>query len=361
MFESGCTIRFIHTVEGHFIMSIAGDDNRTVLVTGGSGYLASWTIVVLLQRGYRVRTTVRDLSRAPMVRAMIATQVDAADRLSFVRANLLADDGWSEATDGAQFVIHTASPMPVGEYQGTDLVGPALDGTGRVLSAAHHSGVRRVVLTSSGDAATPPKNSGAVADETIWTDVPEGHAFDYQRAKVLAERAAWAFAGANPEMELSTVLPAFMQGPVLGSDYSGSVSVVAMLLSGKLPAIPRLGWSVVDVRDVVDLHIMAMTSPKAAGERFVGAGDFLWISDMATILRESLGDRGRKVPRRMLPNAFVRLAALVNRDMKEMVPRLGIEQRASSAKARRILGWSPRPAAEAIIDGARSLIDYDLV
>ncbi len=342
-------------------MGIAVDVTSPVLVTGGSGYLAGWTIVRLLQRGCRVRTTVRDLAREPMVRAKIATQVDADDRVSFIRADLLADDGWREATDGAQFVIHIASPMPVGQYQGTDLIGPALDGTRRVLSAAHRSGVRRVVLTSSGDAATPPKNSGAVADETIWTDVPNGHPFDYQRSKVLAERAAWAFAAANSVMELSTVLPAFMQGPVLGSDYSGSVSVVAMLLSGKLPAIPRLGWSVVDVRDIADLHIAAMTSPKAAGERFMGAGDFLWISDMAAILRERLGDRGHKVPRRMLPNAVVRLGALVNGDMKEMLPRLGVEQHASSMKAHTVLGWSPRPAADAIVDGARSLLDHALV
>ncbi len=340
-------------------MSIA-DEDRKVLVTGGSGYLAGWTIVRLLQQGYRVRTTVRELDREPLVRAKIATQVDADERLSFVRADLLADEGWTEATDGTEFVIHCASPMPVGKYQGTDLIGPALDGTGRVLRAAHHAGVRRLVLTSSADAAMPPRNSNVVADETIWTDVPQGRAFDYQRSKVLAEQAAWAFAEANPEMELSTVLPAFIQGPVLGSEYSGSVSVVAMLLGGKLPVVPRVGWSVVDVRDVVDLHIAAMTSPKAAGERFVGAGDFLWISDMAAILREGLGDRGRKMPRRTLPNAVVRLAALVNRDMQEIVPRLGIEQHASSTKAKEVLGWSPRPAAEAILDGARSLIDHNL-
>lgn len=197
---------------------------------------------------------------------------------------------------------------------------------------------------------------------TPTTECPSyGHPFDYQRSKVLAERAGWAFAAANPEMELGTVLPAFMQGPVLGSDYSGSVSVAAMLLSGKLPAIPRLGWSVADVRDIAGLHIAAMTSPKAAGERFMRAGDFLWISDMAAILRERLGDRGHRVPRRMLPNAVVRLGALVNGDMKEMFSRVGVEQDASSMKAHTVLGWSPRPAADAIVDGARSLLDHALV
>jgi dihydroflavonol-4-reductase len=333
---------------------------RTVLVTGGSGYLASWTIVELLRRGYRVRTTIRNLAREGEVRSMIADQIAAAERLSFVQANLLDDTGWSQATDGADYVLHVASPMPIGEYRGTDIIGPALEGTRRVLGAARKAGVRRVVLTSSTEAALPDDHSGQVADETIWTEVPPTPAFDYTRAKTLAEREAWSFVESSG-LELSTVLPCFMQGPVLGSDYSGSVSVVAMMLGGKMPAIPRVGWDIVDVRDIADLHLLAMTSPKAAGERFIGSGDFLWLKDIAAILRENLGEKAKKVPRRMLPNAVVRVGALFNAEMKQMVPRLDVQHEVSSEKAERMLGWKARPATTAVLDAAHSLIDKNLV
>jgi nucleoside-diphosphate-sugar epimerase len=331
-----------------------------VLVTGGSGYLASWTIVDLLRRGYHVRTTVRSLSREPEVRSMVSKETPTDDRLSFVEANLLAESGWEQAAEGADYVLHVASPMPVGEFRGTDLIGPAVDGTLRVLRAARTANVRRVVVTSSGNAALPNPSSGQVADESVWTEVPDTPAYAYTRSKVIAEREAWSFAHANG-LELTTVLPAFMQGPVLGQDYSGSVDVVARMLTGRIPAMPRVGFNIVDVRDIADLHVRAMTNPGAAGQRFLGAGDFLWMSDIAAILRERLGERARKVPRRMLPDLIVRLGALVNDDMKQIAPQLNVQQRVSAAQATRLLGWRARPAITAILDGAASLIGNHLV
>jgi dihydroflavonol-4-reductase len=334
---------------------------QTVLVTGGSGYLGSWTIVELLRRGYRVQTTIRDLAREDAVRSMIGSQTAATDRLSVVQANLLEDTGWDRAAGGADAVVHVASPMPIGEYRGSDIVGPAVDGTRRVLRAAHAAGVQRVVLTSSAEAALPDKNSGLIADETIWTDVSPTPANEYARAKTLAEQEAWSFARSVGDLELSTVLPCFMQGPVLGSDYSGSVDAVAMMLGGKLPAIPRIGWNIVDVRDIVELHLLAMTSPIAAGERFIGSGEFLWLKDIAAILRDTLGDKAKKVPRRMLPNAIVKAGALVSGLMRDLVPRLDAEQPVSSKKARRMLGWTARPAVSTLLDTAQSLIENNLV
>ncbi|BAX91649.1 dihydroflavonol-4-reductase [Mycobacterium shigaense] len=332
-----------------------------VLVTGGSGYLGSWTIVELLRRGYHVRTTIRDIAREDLVRSMIATQTTAPDRLAFVQANLLEDAGWDQAAAGADFVLHVASPMPVGEYRGTDLVSPAVEGTRRVLHAARAAGVRRVVPTSSAEAAVPQKNSGRIAEETIWRDVSVTSSDEYARAKTVAEREAWSFAESVGDLELSTVLPCFMQGPVLGVDYSGSVDAVAMMLGGKLPAIPRIGWNIVDVRDIVELHLLAMTSPKALGERFIGSGEFFWLKDIAAILRDNLGARAKKVPRRTLPNTFVKAGALVSGLMQDLVPRLDNEQPVSSAKARRILGWTTRPAAISLLQTAQSLIELELV
>lgn len=344
-------------------MAINGDDDVacTVLVTGGSGYLANWTIAELLRQGYRVRATVRNLASEYDARARIETLTPSSDRLTFMEANLLADAGWAGATEGADFVLHMASPMPIGEYRGTDVVGPAVDGTLRVLSAAHAAGVKRVVVTSSMEAALPA-TTDQVATESDWTDAPESPANEYRRAKTLAEQAAWSFVrDQGAPFELSTVLPAFMQGPVLGGDYSGSVSVVAMLLSGKLPALPRVGWEVVDVRDIADLHIRAMTSPRAASERFLGSGGFLWLKDFAEVLRDNLGPRGRKVPLRVLPDFVVKLGALFSADLKEIAPQLGIEQTATSHKAHQLLGWNPRPARAAVLAAGTSLIEQRLV
>jgi dihydroflavonol-4-reductase len=342
--------------------SSTGDapENLAVLVTGGSGYLASWTIVDLLKRGYRVRTTVRDLSRSDAVRSMIASKAPTHDQLSFVEANLLDDEGWEQATAETDYVLHVASPMPVGEYRGTDLIGPAVDGTLRVLRAARAAGVRRVVLTSSANTALPAAKSGVVADESIWTEVPDTTAHAYPRSKTLAEQAAWSFANSSG-LELTSVLPAFMQGPVLGGDYSGSIDVIARMLNGRLPAIPRVGWNIVDVRDVADLHLRAMTAPEAAGQRFIGGGEFLWLTDIAVILRKHLGEKAAKISIRALPNAVVRIGSLFKDEMKQMVPLLGVRQEVTSAKAERVLGWKARPAAAAIRDGASSLIDQELV
>ncbi len=337
------------------------DAHHTVLVTGGSGYLASWTIVELLRRGYRVRTTVRRSTREAEVREMVAAQTHSTGQLTFFEADLMTDRGWAEATEGSDYVLHMASPMPIGEYRGTDLIGPALSGTRRVLAAAHAAGVRRVVVTSSVEAALP-ESPGAVATESLWTIAPDSPEYEYRRAKTFAEREVWEFARTHgAAMEVTTVLPAFMQGPVLGRDYSGSVSVVAMLLSGKLPAIPRVGWDVVDVRDIADLHIRAMTSPRAAFERFIGRGEFLWLKDFAAILRDSLGSKGSRVPERGLPDFVVRFGARFNGDLKEIAPRLGVEQTATSEKAERLLGWKARSAATAVRDGAVSLLELSLV
>jgi nucleoside-diphosphate-sugar epimerase len=330
------------------------------LVTGGSGFLAGYVIAELLRRGHQVRATVRNLARADEVRARIGKLGQDTAGLSFAEADLLRDDGWQAAAGGMDFVVHTASPMPIGEFRGQDVIRPAREGTRRVLTAARDAGVRRVVLTSSTGAAMPADRE-APADESVWTDLPDRPEFVYPRAKTLAERDAWALVRGWPDgPELATVLPANIQGPAVDDDYAPSIALIRLMLTGRMPLIPRLGYTVVDVRDLAELHAEALTNPAAAGERFIAGGEFLWFTEMAAILRDRLGDAARKVPRRSLPDWVVRAGALVNPEMRQMRPSLGVRSDLRAAHAEKLLGWRTRPAAESIADAGRSLIALGL-
>lgn len=343
-----------------------------VLVTGGSGYVAGWLIVALLRQGFQVRATVRAAARADGVRRDVAAQLrrDAADasagpdRLRFFSADLLHDGGWEAAADGADFVLHVATPMGAGDAR-MDIITPAREGTLRVLRAARKGGARRTVLTSSVMAAKPAFDapSAAPSDETVWTDLDGKHVIQYARAKTLAERDAWAYAGAGGAgMDLATVLPTFILGPVLGRDFSASVELVERMLRGGMARLPRLGFSMVDVRDLADLHVRAMLAPQAGGQRFIGNSDFLWMSEVAEILRQRLGAGAAKVPPvRLAPDWLVRFAGLFNSDIRQMAPSLGRKLEFSPAKAQQMLGWRARPLADSVLDCAASLIREGLV
>ena len=333
-------------------------DGQTVLVTGGSGYIAGWTIIALLQQGYNVRTTIRSLAKADAVRATIAKQVDPGNRLAFFAADLMNDDGWDEAAAGCDYVLHIASPLGVGGASAESLIAPARGGALRALTAAKKAGVKRVVMTSSVAATSPPSSSTpSETDETIWTDPTGKGVSPYSQSKTLAEKAAWDFmAREGGDMTLATVNPALVLGPVLSGDYSESVQVVERLMTGRVPGVPRIGFNLVDVRDVADLHIRAMTAPEAAGERFIAANDFLWMRDIADILRARLGADAGKVPTRGVPDVVVRLVSIFDKDLREVTPGLGRRRAVTSNKARALLGWSPRPVDETVVDCARSLI-----
>ena len=337
-----------------------------VLVTGGSGFIASHTILQLLNAGHSVRTTVRDLKRESEVRAMLKQGgTDAGDRLSFFAAELQNDAGWAAAVDNCDYVLHVASPFPANVPKHEDeLIVPACEGALRVLRAARDAGVKRVVLTSSFAAigyGHPPQS--APFDETDWSDTSGSDVTAYVKSKTLSERAAWDFiAREGRALELSVVNPVAVFGPVLGPDYSTSVLLIQRLMSGSVPGSPRLSFGVVDVRDVADLHIRAMTHPAAKGERFLGvAGDFMLIHDIAKVLRHRMGEVGKKVPTRQLPNWLVRLAALRDPVVKQILPELGKLKNGTNAKAKRVLGWSPRSSEEAIISAAESLLDLNLL
>jgi nucleoside-diphosphate-sugar epimerase len=335
-----------------------------VLVTGGSGYIAGWCVAELLRRGYRVRATLRDLDRQGSVTDAVATAVDPAGRLEFVAADLTADDGWDAAVKGADYVLHVASPLGATGRDPNALIAPARDGTLRVLRAATEAGVRRVVLTSAANTASPSSYAtDGVTDETLWTDPDDPSLIPYRRAKTLAERAAWDFmAGNEGATELTTVLPGAVFGPILSTDTVGSVGIIARMLSGSMRAIPRIGLEIVDVRDLVDAHLRAMTSPRAGGERFLATGEFMWMADVARVLREGLGAAGGEVPTRQLPDFVVRLVARFrDPSLRAIVPGLGRRNRHSTEKARRVLDWQARPARQTVLDCANSLLAHGAV
>jgi nucleoside-diphosphate-sugar epimerase len=327
----------------------------TVLVTGGTGYIARWCIVELLERGYEVRATVRDLAKEASIRTAVATATDPGDRLACVVADLTADEGWDRALEGCARVLHVASPLGGGSGNPDDLIVPARDGTLRVLRAATSAGVERVVMTSAANTSSPTSyTEDGVTDETLWTDLDAPDLPTYRRSKTLAERAAW-------DHVASVTTSTTLFGPILARDNVGSVGVIARLLNGAMPGTPKIGLEVVDVRDLVDLHLRAMTAPAAAGERFLGTGDFLWMSEIADVLRAELGADAAKVPRRSLPNALVRLMARRRPELQGILPGLGRRNRHSTEKAERVLGWSRRPVTETIVDCARSLRQHGVV
>ena len=338
----------------------------TVLVTGGSGFVGAHCVLRLLQAGHPVRTTVRSPARAEAVRAMVrAAGVQAGDALSFAYADLTADDGWAGAAKGCEYVLHVASPFPsrVPEHE-DDLIVPARDGTLRVLRAARDAGVRRVVLTSSFAAiGYGHADRGRTLGEQDWTEVDGPHVGAYAKSKTLAERAAWEFVEREGgSLELAAINPGGVLGPVLGPEVSTSPLFIQRLLDRDLPSLPRLSYYVVDVRDLAELHLRAMTDPAAAGERFLAvAGPPMWIADIARVLHDQLGAAGRRVPTRVLPNALVRVAALFDSSPRPFLPELGKVKPVDGGKARRVLGWEPRSAEETIVASAESLIERGLV
>ncbi len=339
---------------------------QRVLVTGGSGFIGAHCILQLLDAGYEVRTTVRNLQREGDVRAMLAEGgAQPGGRLTFAAADLERDAGWPEAIAGCEYVLHVASPLPPSVPKDeNELIKPAREGTLRVLRASRDAGVKRVVVTSSFAAiGYGHKEREKAFDETDWTDADAEGLQPYHKSKTLAERAAWDFTRKEGQgLELSVVNPVGVFGPVLGPDYSASILLVQRLMDGALPGCPQLYFGVVDVRDVADLHLRALRHPAANGERFLAvAGDFISMAGIAKVLKRHMGAAAKRVPTRELPNWVVRLAALRDPAVKVISPELGKKKNGSNEKARRLLGWTPRSSEEAVVATAESLLRLGLL
>lgn len=340
--------------------------DQLVLVTGGSGFVAGHCIAQLLDQGYQVRTTVRSLDREASIRANLAEAGCVDDSgLSLVVADLTSDGGWDAAANGCTYVLHVASPFPLEiPAHEDDLIIPARQGALRVLRAALAAKVRRVVLTSSFAAVGyGHEHVGRRFTEEDWTNVDGPGVSAYVKSKTLAEQAAWQFIDhEGGDLELAVINPVGIFGPVLGSDFASSIEIVRRIVAGELPGYPKLSIQAVDVRDVAHAHLRAMTEPAAAGQRFVVTADgVLSMKEMGAVLKQHLGDAGRKIPRRSIPNFGVRLAAIFDKPLRQIVPELGEVKEASNDKARSVLGFSLRTKEEAVIASGESLVRLGLV
>ncbi len=330
----------------------------TVLVTGGSGYIAGFLIRRLVENGWIVHTTVRDLAREPMVRATLDVP---AEQLRFFAADLTRDDGWEQAMAGCSHVAHVASPLPAGKATDDMLIPPARDGALRALRFARAAGVQKFVLTSS-VAAIAYGHDKPLFTEADWTDIDAPNIQPYVKSKTIAERAAREWMAAHGAgMEFCSINPSVVLGPVLSNDVSASLQVVSRLLDGSTPGYPRLGFAVVDVRDLAELHALALETPGLAGERFIASGRFMMMAEVAALLRARLGTLARKVPKRQLPDVLLRIAARFHGGIRQVTGELGRVRAVDPTHTAQRLGWRTRDEEQTIVDTAESLITHGIV
>ena len=333
----------------------------TVFVSGGSGYIAGFLIRQLVAEGWMVHTSVRDLAKEGAVRALLALD---NNRLRFFAADLSQDAGWAQAMAGCSHVAHVASPLPFGvPKDANELILPARDGALRALRAAKAAGVRRFVMTSSVAAVSYGRGRGVHHfTESDWTQLEGKGLTPYIQSKTIAERAArdWV-AAEGGGIEYCSINPSVVLGPVWSRDYSASVLIVKKLLNGSLGACPDIGFGVVDVRDVADLHVRALKAPGMAGERFIASGPFMKLREVADVLRAELGPQAHKVTTRNVPDWLVRVMGLFNPMARAVVGELGSVRHQDASHAKAVLGWQTRPVQQSIVDAARSLIELGIV
>ena len=333
-----------------------------VLVTGASGFIGSHTVLEFLNNGYEVRGSIRDLNRADSLKTMLAKHTEHIENLEFVAASLTEADGWNEAVSGCDGVIHVASPVPIEQPKDADeLIVPARQGVLNVLQAAQAAGIKRVVQTSSVAAVSGnSKGDSALQTADDWTDVNHPTANPYAKSKTLAEQAAWDFVREHDEMELVTIQPAMVLGPALEADYGSSLEAVYVLMTGKYPMLPHMGFGIVDVRDVAHLHRIGFENPDAAGKRLLCSNGFRWFKAISACLANEFPAYEKKLPTRELPDFVIRIMALFDPVMAFTAKSLGTQIDYDCSPARE-LGWQPRSPEEAIKAGATSLIDLSVV
>ena len=338
-------------------------NDKTALVTGGTGYIAGEVIDRLLADGWTVHATAR--SQAKGEAALRARWPEAGERLKVFAADLMSDTGWAEAVAGCSHVAHVASPIPAAPPKHEDdLIVPAREGTLRALRFAEAAGVRRFVQTSSMAAIAYGRSEKEyTVDESDWTDVDHADVYPYIKSKTLAERAAreW-MAARDTAMEFVSINPSMVLGPVQNADFSASVEAIRQLMTGAMPMAPDLGFAIVDVRDLGELHVRCLTEPGLAGERFIAAGRFMKLIEIGEVLRQRLPrEQTRKVPTRVMPGWMVSAASVFNPAVRSIRSELGKTRHADPSHTRERLGWQTRREEDTIVDTARSLVEKGVV
>ena len=336
---------------------------KKLLVTGASGFIGTHCIVELLNNGYQVRGTVRKLDRSEQIRAILKNQTQNTDRLEFAQAELTEPGNWEEVMPGCSGVLHIASPVPVIQPKNAnEVIIPAREGALNVLKSAKKHGVSRVVMTSSVAAVFGKGREGSrVYSESDWADTDDPDQSPYSLSKTFAEKAAWEFVKEKGAPELVVINPSFVFGPALESDYGSSLEIIYKLLKGKYPLVPKLGFEIVDVRDVAVLHRLAYESPETVGRRFLCSSGFRWLKEMSTFLRENFPEYRKKIPVREMPNFLLKIISIFDRSVARFVSDLEIKKEVNVSPAHKVLGWQPRSPEESIEAGARSLIDLGIV
>lgn len=335
-----------------------------ILVTGANGFIGLHTVLHFLKSGYQLCATVRTEAQGEKVRQTLAKHIDT-NRLEFIYADLTNDKGWEQAVAGCDFVLHLASPFPTDAPKDEDeLIIPAREGTLRVLRAAQNAGVKRVVLVSSVAAITGGhERENRTFNESDWTDTSKTD-YIYSKSKTLAERAAWEFISSAENksgMELVSVNPSNVFGPVLDNRHHTSTEWFLTLMRREIPGLTRTQLHFVDVRDLVNMIEKAMITPNAAGKRFIANGASIQLQEFALILDRNLASRGYRVPTRVLPDWLVRFFAIFVPKTKPVVDTLGWTYIISTEQAQSVLGWQPRPYEGTIIEMAQSLIEQGMV
>lgn len=331
---------------------------KTILVTGASGFIGCHCVLDLLNHGYRVRGSVRDLGRTGLLEKTLNSNGADTRQLDWVAASLTEPDGWSAAVDGCDAIFHVASPVPTIQPKNPDdVIEPARKGTLNVLQAAASQGIDRVVLTSSVAAILGGLSENRVYTGEDWSDPNDPDMIPYAISKTVAERCAWDFCQSKG-ISLSTIHPALVLGPTLETDYGSSLEALVKLLRREVPLLPRFGFDIVDVRDVASLHRIALENPDAIGQRLIAANGFLWFRNIAALLTTAYPDR--KIPLREMPNWLTRFASLFIRELGTILKDLDSTAQLDNSTAKN-LGWQPRTPQEAVLSGAKSLIDLGIV
>jgi dihydroflavonol-4-reductase len=339
--------------------------NKPVLVTGANGFIAGWCIIQLLEAGYQVRGTVRNLSSAARVRDSLRPHTSRADELELLENHLMADAGWDQAVAGCEYVLHLASPFPLDIPKDEDeLIQPAVEGTKRVLAAAARHAVRRVVLTSSIVAVSSGQpDQNRTFSEQDWSKL-DGEIDPYPKSKTLAELAAWEFIRGLPlkhPLELVVINPGYVLGPVLTGDPITSMALHKTLMGGGIPGITNMKLNIVDVRDVARAHLAALTTPQADGQRFICVAGGIFLPEAARLMAKHFNPRGYKIPTIVFPSWVVRIYGLFDKLVRENTSGLGENPEFDNRRIKEVLHWTSLPLEKTLIDMGESLIEHGVV